>query len=307
MLGPKIRLTLLAIYSRRIALLLKGFMKVIELKLPWRTATFPLLTKMGCGTLGLNEVQDCASNQHPTVDVVLSLYKFERYEPIIRESVKSCLNNPKITFFFVLVRPSQAEILKIQFLLSGTKHKLLRVDTRLGIYSAWNLAIQQGTGDFITNLNADDLRLPHAICRHAAFLVGVDADGSYGDFALTHNHPLTNYPPEDRVILSSLGPFDLETLIYESQNFMHCAPMWKRELHDRFGMFDGALVSSGDTEFWLRCLAAGASFEHFPSPTVIYFYNPQGLSSSFSSTGRLEWARIRKDYLKRKFDTAVAK
>jgi GT2 family glycosyltransferase len=74
--------------------------------------------------------------------------------------------------------------------------------------------------------------------------------------------------------------------------------MWRRDLHDQFGLFDETLKSSGDTEFWLRALAKGAKFVYYPEVTAVYFHNPEGLSSSLSSTGHGEWAMVRDRFLK---------
>jgi hypothetical protein len=104
----------------------------------------------------------------------------------------------------------------------------------------------------------------------------------------------------ETALVSSLGGFNESVLVEKSQNMMHCAPMWKRTLHHRFGMFDEYLKSSGDTDFWLRAMAGGAKFSSYEPVTAIYFHNPEGLSSSLSSSGHREWQSIRDSHLRSK-------
>jgi hypothetical protein len=103
------------------------------------------------------------------------------------------------------------------------------------------------------------------------------------------------------MLLSKLGSFNEKTLVQNSLNFMHCAPMWKRSLHEKLGLFDESLKSSGDTDFWLRALSAGSLFANYAMATVVYFHNPEGLSTSLSSSGRHEWQDIRDRHLRTRY------
>jgi len=294
-------LSLLEVLARRALLLIRSASNSFKLGLPLRYSLFPLLPQLSWGHIPSNPVTShCDTKLAKTVDVVISLYKFEKYQSVIEKSLESCLRNPLITFHIILVSGSSNEIAWVQNLTRGSHHKIHLSETRIGIYEAWNIGIQNGSAEFITNLNADDLRLPHSICQQAANLQQRDIDGSYGNFALSSNIFVSLRSPETRHLVSNLGKFEIDTLIKNSENFMHCAPMWKRELHDRVGYFDSLFTSSGDTQFWLRCLVSGASFDLYPPVTAIYFHNPDGLSTSVSSAGSKEWGSIRREYLMNK-------
>jgi hypothetical protein len=243
----------------------------------------------------------CESSAGTTVDVLVSLYRFEKYQPVLKESLESCFENKNITFLFVVVEGSNQEIEWIRDVVGDSHHKLYLVADRIGIYESWNKAILGGAGKFITNLNADDLRLPHSICSQAARLEKESADGSYGNFYLSENILSTLQSFPNRMLLSKLGSFDEKTLVQNSLNFMHCAPMWKRSIHKKLGLFDESLKSSGDTDFWLRALSAGSRFTKYLPATVVYFHNPEGLSSSLSSSGRREWQDIRGRHLRTRY------
>ena len=296
-------LSLLDVLARRALLLIRSVVHSLKLGLPLRYSLFPLLPQLNWGQIPGNSVpKNCDTQLAKSVDVVISLYNFETYQSVIENSLESCWQNPLITFHIILVSGSSKEITWARELLRGTHHKIHLSDTRIGIYEAWNLGIQNGSADFITNLNADDLRLPHSICEQAADLQRRDVDGTYGNFALSSNIFESLLSPENKHLVSDLGKFEIDTLIKKSENFMHCAPMWKRELHSRVGFFDSSLISSGDTQFWLRCLVSGASFDLYPPVTAIYFHNPEGLSTSTSSAGSREWGNIRREYLMNKAD-----
>ena len=53
-------------------------------------------------------------------------------------------------------------------------------------------------------------------------------------------------------------------------------PLWRRELHERYGLFDPAFTSAGDYEFWLR-LAVTEQFLHVPEVLGLYLLAPGGL------------------------------
>lgn len=297
---PKIKywLSLFGVLARRILLLIRSAGYSIKLGLPLRYSFFPLLPYLSWGYIPSDsETRGCDTQLAKSVDVIVSLYKFEKYRNVLERSLDSCFHNPNITFHFILASGSPTEIAWIQRIVGGSHHKIHLSKTRIGIYEAWNLGVQNGSADFITNLNADDFRLPHSICQQAAHLQHTDVDGSYGNFALSSDIFESLESPKEKHLVSNLGKFDIETLVESSQNFMHCAPIWRRDLHTRFGYFDPSFSSSGDTQFWLRCLVAGARFGLYLPLTAIYFHNPEGLSTSVSSAGSKEWGKIRREYL----------
>lgn len=283
----------------RIFLLVSGFFTSIKLGVPLKYSTFSLLPKIQWKRHEAGEYQEfCETSLNTSVDVVISLYRFEEFESVLSTSVQSCFGNKKITFHFVIVEGTDRELKFIKSLVKNSHHKIHVSESRIGIYAAWNKAILSSSGNLITNLNADDLRLPHSICKQAASLSRTNCDGNYGNFILTDNVLSYLNPKTEKSLVSSLNEFNIETLVFGSQNLMHCAPMWKRALHDKFGKFDDTLKSSGDTEFWLRAMEGGATFELYPAATVVYFHNPDGLSTSMSSAGHSEWRIVRDQYLR---------
>ena len=170
-----------------------------------------------------------------------------------------------------------------------------RMDTRVGIYEAWNIGVQMSRGQYLTNTNLDDLRRRDSLEIQAGVLQTLPfVDVVYQDFYYSFD--------------PSLGWEDVAAFGYKSDlpivtahnmlrfNSPHNAPMWRKSLHDELGLFDGSFRSAGDYEFWLRCLAAGKAFYKVNEPHVVYYQNPKGLSTRADTRGVVEAKAIMKKY-----------
>ena len=65
-----------------------------------------------------------------------------------------------------------------------------------------------------------------------------------------------------------------------NNNSPHCMPLWRKNLHDRFGYFDESYKTASDGDFWLRCAIGGAIIEMINHPVGLYFENPEGRSTN---------------------------
>ena len=238
--------------------------------------------------------QDSENNTYPVeVDVLVSLFRFEAHFDRLKESIES---NDQIgnTFILVVVSPSQSELEKLRTLqLRNALFKVVTSEERIGIYQAWNLALSLGHGKYVTNLNADDLRWPGSIQALGWFLENKpNEDVAFSDFFIE----VTDGRSRERAAHGAvqLADFSLHELVVKGNNFPHCAPVWRRSLHEELGFFDSKLISSGDSEFWLRCLLRQVQFAHFPHYTVCFAWNQGGVSSKLNSPGSREWFGVLK-------------
>lgn len=140
--------------------------------------------------------------------------------------------------------------------------KIIRTYDVPTIYEAWNMAIEAASGELITNANCDDLLLPGALAEmEKAFKAHVDCSVVYSDVNIVN---LTG---------EQIGRFTwqeggLRELMHGC--FIGPMPMWKRKLHDKYGLFDAAFTVAGDYEFWMRLAAGGERFYHIPRPLGNY-------------------------------------
>jgi glycosyltransferase involved in cell wall biosynthesis len=173
-----------------------------------------------------------------------------------------------------------------------------RVNYRIGIYDAWNVGLKLARGDYCTNTNLDDLRRSDSLELQAATLDNLGfVDVVYQDFCYTFDPALSVQEIARFGYVSELPIVSAANMMYF--NSPHNAPMWRKKLHAELGYFDTFYKSAGDYEFWMRCLAAGKVFYKLNDPHVVYYQNPQGLSTRPDSRGAEEARHILKAYGRR--------
>jgi len=249
--------------------------------------------------IDLSPLHDCNQN-HPSVDVIISAYKGISFFPILINSIGTNIC-PKTTFYILLIDYQKEELQQFTEFLNKENIHVHCFSEKITIYKAWNFGISLGRGDLITNLNLDDLRRPNSICFLAKhFSDEKNLDVVYGDSIIVTRNPPENWGNLDVKFRRTLvGEFSLKDLLFYGNNKPHCAPMWRRSLHARIGMFNEDFVTSSDSDFWLRSLIAGVKFKYVSDVVVAYFLNPSGLSSSWNSSGFKEWNLILINYLKK--------
>lgn len=169
-----------------------------------------------------------------------------------------------------------------------------RMDTRIGIYEAWNIGVALARGRYITNANLDDVRRADSLEIQAALLDTFEfVDVVYQDvlYAFTPRLPFEEIERRD---------FCTDLPIVSRYNLMefnspHNAPMWRAVLHRDVGLFDQTLQSAADFQFWLRCRAAGKTFYKSNESHAAYFVNPDGISTRPDTRGMAESNAISRD------------
>lgn len=170
-----------------------------------------------------------------------------------------------------------------------------RAATRIGIYEAWNLGVQMAKGRYITNANMDDLRRHDSFERQVEVLEKFEfVDVVYQDFYYGFEGK-ASFDRTAAIGVHSAAPVVTPYNLMLS-NSPHNAPMWRRKLHDDVGMFDTSYRSAGDFDFWLRCVQADKTFFKINDPHVVYFVNPEGLSTRPDTRGIEEPDRARNEH-----------
>ncbi len=157
------------------------------------------------------------------------------------------------------------------------------------LYDAWNMGIEYSQGEYLTNINTDDRLYPGALQKMIDVL---DNDPEIG----------VVYPDVDRVDEIDGEPFgqftwaegDLAVLLRGC--FLGPMPMWRKSLHDEYGLFDPEMHSSGDYDFWLRIANAGVKFQRIPEPLGAYFDRAESIEHREPIRTTWETARSRGKY-----------
>jgi glycosyltransferase involved in cell wall biosynthesis len=169
---------------------------------------------------------------------------------------------------------------------------LLRAPRRETIYASWNRAAGVARGRYLTSANADDRHRPDALeimagvleARPEIALVWADAavtrdeNRPFGEARVRGHFRWPAYDPRLLFRVCCVGP----------------QPVWRRSLHQVHGLFDPALHSAGDYEFWLRLAAAGERFLHLPEVFGLYLRSPRGAEHRNLEESRLESEEARR-------------
>jgi len=63
-------------------------------------------------------------------------------------------------------------------------------------------------------------------------------------------------------------------------NLPHNNPMWRKDIHEKYGYFNQYYKSAGDWDFWLRCSFGGSKFKKHSEILGVYYFNPTGMSTN---------------------------
>ena len=168
----------------------------------------------------------------------------------------------------------------------------VRTEKRETLYASWNRAIKLAKGRYLTSANTDDRHRNDALELMADYL-----DDNL-DIALIYPAQIdTSVPNEQFDSTTSSTVLDWPTYSYEELE-RHCIigsqPMWRRSLHDHYGMFRDSFVSAGDYEFWLR-VGKHETFYKYPEVIGLYYRNPKGIEHG-GQKSKEEAIQIWKEY-----------
>ena len=232
----------------------------------------------------------------PKLVLLTSLYKGERYIRSFLDAITSQTRFEECLLYIVDANSPEEEyktILEYQEVWPNIRYE--RIETTIGIYEAWNRAINNTDSPYLSNANVDDLHSADAIeMKISALEQNPDADVAYSDvyYSFLPNVPFDVFSQCD---IRTYLPIADKTNLLE-MNSPHNAPIWRRRLHAEIGLFDSSFKSAGDHEFWLRAASAGKKFFKIDKPVTGYFLNVDGMSTRNRSPGVNEGQRILKTY-----------
>lgn len=172
--------------------------------------------------------------------------------------------------------------------------RYVRVDQSLPLYAAWNLGIQNASGEFVSNANPDDRKLNSFILDfERAIADNPSTDVFYADSLVAYNAVQLEVP-DFCIYRHQMPEISAQSLIV--YNPPHQAPVWRKSLHQRFGMFSDNFGVAGDHEFWLRCFAGGATFQKIEKVCGVYYHNPEGLSTQRNQERAMQSNRLKQEY-----------
>jgi cellulose synthase/poly-beta-1,6-N-acetylglucosamine synthase-like glycosyltransferase len=158
------------------------------------------------------------------------------------------------------------------------------------IYLSWNKGIKEAKNNLIANANLDDVIYPNYIKVMTKLVEKYKKTSLFcgWDHLLTKEDVLFNSSIDiksshkstyNRSFLEGkVGFINLQDCLQRC--YLGCHPVWKKQLHEKYGYFSNDFGTSGDYEFWTRCISNGE--RAYCTSEIIggYFFNPSGLSTT---------------------------
>ena len=246
-------------------------------------------------------------NNKYKLTVIISCFKADKYIKKFLSKLNDVdLNNINVKIYnFVKSHENPLyinnEIKNSTLILSGKKQHILikDIDKNMDLYELWNMGIKEAYTPYVSNLNIDDYVDVNYFNKCVRFL-----DMNNNISLVSSNYISYN----DNAIIKEMKHFDtdnkfdiykINTLIYYNtnkseftkRNIPHCCPVWRKELHNKYGFFNGKDFDFvGDFEFWARCLSKGEQFANI-NEFLIYNYTNNGTASD-----RI-WYKHTKEYI----------
>lgn len=204
----------------------------------------------------------------------------------IEQTIQSVLNQTYKDIEYIVIdggsRDGTCEI--IEKYRSGIAYYVSELDE--GLYHAMNKGIKRATGNIIGILNSDDWYDLYAIENIVKAFQECDCDLIHGKLAMVYENN------QYRIV----GQRNLENL-YIGMTITHPTVFIKREIYNRYGVFDLKYKNASDYELMLRLYTLGIRIRFIPS--VLTYFRLGGLSQKQEIINIQESYKISRYYIEK--------
>jgi glycosyltransferase involved in cell wall biosynthesis len=227
-----------------------------------------------------------ATQPYPRVSIITSVYNGDQFiEGFLKDITRQTIFDQCELIIINAASPGNEDEIIKEYAAHHSNIKYIRLDKDPGLYAVWNYAIVLSQAPLLTNSNIDDRRHPDSLRLHAhALEEDLTIDLVYAPYYVTKN-PNETFENTHKKGIAIPPEFSLQQL------FHICLPgpqpMWRRTLHEKYGLFNHNFVVAGDWEMWLRAAVRGSRFKKLSPIMGLYYLNPNGLSTSISLRNQL--------------------
>ncbi|MGO9176674.1 MAG: glycosyltransferase family 2 protein, partial [Desulfobaccales bacterium] len=168
--------------------------------------------------------------------------------PLVKEAVASVLAQTWRDFEVLVVDDASRDGTAEALAAFGSRIRLLRSPSRLGVAAARNLGISAARGQWLAFLDSDDLWRPEKLARQMAYLAGLpelvlcQTEETWERQGLKVNQPRSHRKIGGWIFFQSLE----RCLVSPSAVILH------RTVFQEHGGFDEGLPAAEDYDLWLR-------------------------------------------------------
>lgn len=236
----------------------------------------PFLSKVSNFKQFLSKTEK-TNKKRPRVSIITSVYKGDKFiKNFLKDITRQTIFNQCELILINANSPGNEESVIKKYRAKFPNIRYLKLPYDPGLYGVWNLAIKMALSDLITNSNLDDRRATNSLEIHAQALEkNPDIDLVYAPYYATKT-PNQTFKKHDTIYLIDFDEFSPERMVSCLPGIQ---PMWRKSMHEKYGLFNPWFTSAGDWEMWLRAVDGGAKFKKIKQILGLYYENPRGLST----------------------------
>lgn len=247
----------------------------------------------------LSSIHIQATTDMPRVSIITSLFKGTEFlQGFMEDIVQQTIFDQCELIIINAASPEreQEEIILAPFLKQYNNIRYFQLDHDPGLFGVWNYGIQLARAPYLTNANIDDRLKFDCYEVHTAYLdEHPEIDLVYSGCYMTSvaNETFYNNSSQGKVVWHSMQPFDRIKQLYKWIPYVNNHPMWRKTMHERYGLFNTSYKATGGMEFWVRATLCGnAQYTLIPEIYSLYYYNPTGISTRPDSLDKIEKKRV---------------
>jgi glycosyltransferase involved in cell wall biosynthesis len=223
---------------------------------------------------------------HPRISIITSLFKGGNFiRGFLEDITRQTIFDQCELIIINAVSPDNEEPIILKYAERFPNIVYVKLTKDPGLYGVWNLGVQLARGEYCANANVDDRMHPRC---YELFLKTIEAhpevDLVYSDYYFSYK-PNETFEENAHLHLGHMPEFSPEPLL-RGICLPNNHPLWRRSIHEKYGLFDERFKHVGDYEFWLRMVALGSQFKKVPGVYGMFYVNPHGLSTD-SAHGKI--------------------
>jgi tetratricopeptide (TPR) repeat protein len=242
----------------------------------------------------LSQKGEGVPNKTPLISAVVTTYNSERFMRGLLEDLENQTMADQLEVVIVDSHSPQNERAIVEeFQKKYDNIVYVRTEERENSHKAFNRCIQLARGKYVTLACTDDRHRKDALERMVEALeTHRDVALVYADVAITDRE---NETFEKARVRGHYRWPDFDPKLLFQIDYIGPQPVWRRQLHERYGHFDPEFWSAGDYEFWLR-LACRETFLHIPEVLGLYYLSPNSNEHKNMSLSFQESEKARERY-----------
>lgn len=173
---------------------------------------------------------------------------------------------------------------------SGINTKIIESESRIGLYTAWNIAIKAASTDYIMNYNTDDMLFDYALETYEKWIIkDPKADIIFGPFGLVKTRDIYNFS-----LYAKWPKYNHALLMYEYL----CGPfpLIKKKVFEEIGYFDESYITAGDYEMVARMSKNGYNFQQIEQCIGCFYERGDSISNRDKDLLDYEIKKVKNTY-----------